>query len=87
MFQVLNYDVKFESEGVRPPNKLENSGLSISLPNPTAEVLGQKRTHLNLLRRDSCCIILSGRVRVANADDLPIKAVAYHSISNSNEST
>ena len=36
---VLNYDVKFESEGVRPPNKLL---MTISLPNPTAEVLFRK---------------------------------------------
>ena len=37
---VLNYDVKFENGGVRPPNK---PLLTISFPDPTAEVLFRKR--------------------------------------------
>jgi cytochrome P450 len=37
---VLNYDVKFENEGVRPPNK---RFMTISLPDPTVEVLFRKR--------------------------------------------
>ena len=37
---VMNYDVKFEQEGVRPPNKWY--GLSLG-PDPTAKVLFRKR--------------------------------------------
>ena len=37
---VMNYDVKFEHEGVRPPNKWY--GLSLG-PDPTAKVLFRKR--------------------------------------------
>lgn len=37
---VVNYDVKFEDEGVRPPNMW--LGLTI-LPDPTATVLFRKR--------------------------------------------
>lgn len=37
---VLNYDVKFEEEGVRPPNQW--FGLTF-VPDPTANVLFRKR--------------------------------------------
>jgi cytochrome P450 len=37
---VLNYDLKLENEGVRPPNKVIVTNY---LPNPTAEVLFRKR--------------------------------------------
>ena len=37
---VLNYDIKFEKEGVRPPNQWLGT---VVLPNPTAKVLFRKR--------------------------------------------
>ena len=40
-YLLMNYDVKFEVEGIRPPNVYMATRL---IPNPTAKVLIKKRS-------------------------------------------